>query len=130
VEKILEISAVKIESSGLYLVVVCLYRSPAGDFCKFLNLLEQVLLLLYRPFIEFLICGDFNIDYLLNDNRKKQLSVLFNTFNIIHTVNFPTRLQKNHASAIDNVFVDESTYAMHCLIMMHNVSYLTNICYC
>jgi hypothetical protein len=63
VEKILEISAVKIESSGLGLVVVCLYRSPAGDFCQFLNLLEQILLLSYRPFIEFLICGDFNVDY-------------------------------------------------------------------
>jgi hypothetical protein len=66
VETILEIRAVKIESNGLGLVVVCLYRSPAGDFCQFLNLLEQVLLFLYRPFIEFLICGDFNVDYLLN----------------------------------------------------------------
>jgi hypothetical protein len=27
---------------------------------------------------------------------------------MIHTVNFPTRLQNNHASAIDNVFVDET----------------------
>jgi hypothetical protein len=27
---------------------------------------------------------------------------------MIHTVNFPTGLQNNHASAIDNVFVDES----------------------
>jgi hypothetical protein len=108
VEKIVEICAVKIESNGLRLVIVCLYRSPSGDFCQFLNLLEQVLLFLYTPFIEFLICGDFNVDYLLNDNRKQQLSVVFNTFNIIHTVNFPTRLQNNHASAIDNVFVNES----------------------
>jgi hypothetical protein len=54
---------------------------------------------------------------------------------MIHTVNFPTRLQNNHASAIANVFVDESrlfscitlSYAMHCLIMMHNVPYFTNI---
>jgi hypothetical protein len=104
----LEICAVKNESNGLGLVVVCLYRSPAGDFCQFLNLLEQVLLFLYRPFIEFLIYGDFNVYYLLNDDRKQQMSVLFNTFNMIHTVNFPTRLQNNHASATDNVFVEES----------------------
>jgi hypothetical protein len=31
-EKILEVCAVRIESIGLGLVVVCLYRSPAGDF--------------------------------------------------------------------------------------------------
>jgi hypothetical protein len=75
VEKILEICAVKTESNGLGLVVAYLYRSPVGNFCQFLNLLEQVLLFLYRSFIEFLICGDFNVDYLLNDNQKQQLSV-------------------------------------------------------
>jgi hypothetical protein len=61
VEKILEICAVKFE--------LCLYRSPAGDFCQFLKLLEQALLFLYRSSTEFLVCGDFNVDdYLLNDN--------------------------------------------------------------
>jgi hypothetical protein len=54
------------------------------------------------------VCGDFNVDYLLNNNRKQQLLVLLSTFNMIPTVNFPTRLQNNHASSIDNVFVDES----------------------
>lgn len=108
VEKILEICAVKLEFNGKGLIIVCLYRSPAGDFYQFLNLLEQALFFLYRPSTEFLVCGDFNVDYLLNDDRKQQLSVLLSTFNMIHTVNFPTRLQNNHASAIDNVFVDES----------------------
>jgi hypothetical protein len=105
-EKILKVCAVKIESVGLGLVVLCVYRSPAGDFSQFLNRLEQVLLFLYEPSIELLICGDFNVDYLLTDHRKQQLSVLLNTFNLVHTVNFPTRLHKNHASAIDNIFVD------------------------
>jgi hypothetical protein len=50
----------------------------------------------------------FNVDYLLNDNQKQQLLALLTSFNMIHTVNFPTRLQNNHASAIDSVFVDES----------------------
>jgi hypothetical protein len=108
VEKILEICAVKIESNSLGVVIVCLYRSPAGDFYKCLNLLERVLLFLYRQFIEFLICGDFNVHYLLNNNRKQLLSVLFHTFNMIHTLNFFTRWQNNHASAIDNFFIDES----------------------
>jgi hypothetical protein len=77
VEKVLELFAVEIECIGVGLVVVCLYRSPAGDFYQFLNLFEQVLLFLYEPFIELLICGDFNVDYLLNDNRKLQLSVIW-----------------------------------------------------
>jgi hypothetical protein len=55
-----------------------------------------------------LICRDFNVDYLLNDNCKQQLSVLLNAFSMVHTVNFLTRLQNNYASAIDNILVDES----------------------
>jgi hypothetical protein len=108
VEKILEICAVKLEFNGRGLIIVCLYRSPAGDFYQFPHLLEQALLFLYRPSTEFLVCGDFNVDYLLNSNQKQQLSVLLRPFHMIHTVNFPTRLQNNHASAIDSVFVDES----------------------
>jgi hypothetical protein len=82
VEKILELCAVKIESNGWGLIV-CLYRSPVGDFCHFLNLLE-VLLFLYKLLIELILCGDFNVDYLGNDNCKQQLSVLLNTFSMVH----------------------------------------------
>jgi hypothetical protein len=63
VEKILEICAVKIEFSDGGLIIVCLCRSPAGDFCQFLKLLEQALLSLYRPSTEFLVRGDYNVDY-------------------------------------------------------------------
>jgi hypothetical protein len=108
VEKILEICALKLEFNGSGLIMVCLDISPAGEFYQFLHLLEQALLFLYRPSTEFLVCGDCNVDYLLNSNKKQQLLVLLRTFNMIQTVNFPTRFQNNHASATDNVFVDES----------------------
>jgi hypothetical protein len=70
VEKILEICAVKLEFNGRVLIIVCLYRSPAGGFYQFLHLLEQALLFLDRPSTEFLVCGDFNVDYLLKSNKK------------------------------------------------------------
>jgi hypothetical protein len=43
--------------------------------------------------------------------------------NLASTVNFPTRLQNNSATAIDNIFIDASlqgNYVMDFLIMMHN----------
>jgi endonuclease/exonuclease/phosphatase family metal-dependent hydrolase len=75
------------------------------------------------------VCGDFNVDYILNSNHKQQLSVLLRTFKMVHTVNFPTRFQNNHVTAIDNVFVDEPTlyssikfvYLTHCLTMTCSV---------
>jgi hypothetical protein len=58
VEKILEICPVKLEFNGRGLIIVYLYRSPAGDFYQFLHLLEQALEFLYRPSTGFLVCGD------------------------------------------------------------------------
>jgi hypothetical protein len=89
VEKILEICAVKLEFNGRRLIIARLYRSPAGDFYEFLHFLEQAFLFLCRSSTEFLLCGDFNMDYLLNSNQKHEQSVLLRTFNVIHTLISP-----------------------------------------
>jgi hypothetical protein len=56
--------------------------------------------------MEFLLCGDFNVDYLSNSDRKQQSSLLLSTYNILHMVNFPTRLQNSSGTATDNIFVE------------------------
>jgi hypothetical protein len=62
---------------------------------------------LYKPRAEFLICGDINTDYITESNWKK-LSSLLTTYNLLHTVNFATRIQNKSITAIDNIFVDNS----------------------
>ena len=39
---------------------------------------------------------------------KQKLSLLLGAYNMMNTVNFPTRLQNGHLSAIDSNFVDNS----------------------
>jgi hypothetical protein len=68
--------------------------------------LDATLKYLYNPKSEFLICGDLNIDYLSDSNRKKQINLLLTTYNLIHTVNFASRIQNDSSTAIDNIFVD------------------------
>jgi hypothetical protein len=58
--------------------------------------------------MEFLVCGETNMDYLLESNQKKHLSSLLTTYNLSHTVNFATRMQNESSTAIDNIFVDNS----------------------
>ena len=55
--------------------------------------------------MEFIICGDVNINYLNNKNWKKQLDTLLFSYNLHSTVHFPTRTQNNSISAI-NIFID------------------------
>jgi endonuclease/exonuclease/phosphatase family metal-dependent hydrolase len=89
-------------------VCICIFKSPAGNFYQFLKLLDIMLTSLYHPKTEFIICGDINVDYLLAKSRKQQLSHLLDSYNMSHLVNFPTRSEQNHTSAIDNVFVNNA----------------------
>ena len=44
--------------------------------------------------MEFLLCGDLNVDYLIDHNCELQLSVLLQTYNMAHSVDFPIRVHK------------------------------------
>jgi hypothetical protein len=43
---------------------------------------------------EYIICGDINIDYLVDSDRKIQLEALLKTYNLKSVVNFPTHTSK------------------------------------
>jgi hypothetical protein len=70
-EKDLEICAVELETEASKLIDLSIYRAPTGDFNQFLKKLDVTLKYLYKPKTEFIICGDINMDYLLESNRKK-----------------------------------------------------------
>jgi hypothetical protein len=68
--------------------------------------MDKILKSLYKLKTEFIICGDFNIDYLTDNCRKSQLNSLLNSYNLFSTVDFPTRILNTSKSAIDNIFID------------------------
>jgi hypothetical protein len=51
------------------------------------------------------ICGDININYLENCNKRQQLDALLQTYNLIGTVSFPTCKSKAFTTTIDNIFI-------------------------
>ena len=69
-EKDIEICAVQIEVRLVH-VITRVYRAPSGNFNHFLRLLDSTLKFLYKPKIEFLTCGDTNVDYLIDNDCKK-----------------------------------------------------------
>jgi hypothetical protein len=58
--------------------------------------------------IEFLICGDINVNYLENNSKRTQLDEMLRTYNLISALNFLTRITKATVTLIDNVFIDSS----------------------
>jgi exonuclease III len=105
-EKNFETYAVLLEIKGFHIIIICIYRSPPGDFGHFLRLLDATLKYLQKPKTEFVICGNINVDYITDNHRKQQLSLLLNTYNLVHTVDFPMRVIRNLGTEIDNIFVD------------------------
>jgi hypothetical protein len=49
-------------------------------------MLDATLKYLYNPKSEFLICGDRNINYLNENNQKKQLNSLLRIYNLFHAM--------------------------------------------
>jgi len=85
---------------------MAVYRAPTEHFNLFLNRLDDILKTLYKVDTQLLICGDIDIDYLTDNDKKRQLDAVPLTYNLSATVYFPTRSQGSSNTAIDNIFID------------------------
>jgi len=107
-DKNFEACAIKVHLDTKSVCIIAIYRAPSGNFDLFLSKLDVALRNLYTVTLKYIICGDINIDYLIDSDRKSRLDALLKTYNLTSVVNFPTRIQKNSATAIDNIFIDTS----------------------
>jgi hypothetical protein len=68
----IELCAVRIQNESSYIYVLSVY--PSGNFSNFMLKMDEVLKSLYTLKTEFIICGDFNIDYLMDNYKKNNLA--------------------------------------------------------
>jgi len=108
-EQDIETCAIKINLPTAYIYVIGIYRSLTGNYTHFIKCIDTILDQLYKPNVEIIVCGDININYLdKNCNKSRQLDALLATYNLISTVQFPTRSLNGSVLAIDNIFIDKS----------------------
>jgi exonuclease III len=99
-----EAYAIKTHLNSMKVCIIALYRAPSGNFDTFITKLEGVLKKLFVVTLDFIICGDLNINYIVNSNRKSQIETLLKTNNLTNVVNFPTRIHQHSVTLIDNIF--------------------------
>ena len=119
-ERDIEAGAIKISVKSASICILSVYRAPSGNFALFLNKLEMILNLLHKNKTQLIICGDFNINYLVENNKETLLDSLLACHNLTNTVHFPTRIQNNSATAIDNIFIDTSKYNNYVILPIIN----------
>ena len=88
---------------------MAIYRSPRGDFTNFLKQLDLILQKLYNNKYNIIICGDVNVNYLIDNNRRSQLDAVLHSYNLVGIVEFPNRYGLISQTAIDSVFIGTST---------------------
>ena len=118
-EQDIEACAVRINLSSLTICIISIYRSPTGNFLHSLHTLDSILSFLHNNTIEIIICGDFNINYLNDNDKKSKLDNLLLSYTLYSTVNFPTRIHNNSVMAVDNIFIDKvkyENYSIHPLV--------------
>jgi len=82
-EKILEPSATKINLGKYNFIVICLYRSPSRDFAQFIHYLDLMLKYLYKPGLDFILCGDTNFNFLTDSCHKMEIISLFQCYYLL-----------------------------------------------
>jgi hypothetical protein len=71
VEKDFEMSVSEILTYGY--IIVCIYRSPDGNFRVFLKNLEHVIQKIQCKRKNILLCGDWNLNFLIDNTRIQEL---------------------------------------------------------
>jgi len=110
-----EICMLNFNTTFYRLHIMAAYRAPTGDFKLFLNRLDDSIKSIYKTNLNLIVSGDINIDYHSENDRKKQLDSMLQTYNLTAIVYFPTRLKGRSSTMIDNIFLDTlkiSTYTV------------------
>jgi len=109
-EKDIDVCGVKLKVNSLKVYIITVYRSPAGNFNNFLQTLDKVLKSLCTIDSRIIICGDININFLIDNEQKRKLENMLLMYNPTGIVNFPTRINGTSSTAIDNIFFDTSCF--------------------
>ena len=103
---------------NICIIVVC--RAPCANFHLFLNGLDGIIRSLYKVDSRLIVCGDINVDYLVDSEGKRQLDAMLLSYNLSAIVHFPTRTKNQSSTAIDNIFTDIYTFINYSVSPLYN----------
>jgi len=117
-EQAIQACAIKINLS-LTICIISIYRLQTGIFLHFLHTLDCILNFLHNNTTEIIICSDFNINYLNDNDKESKLDNLLLSYKLYSTVNFPATIHNNSITAVDYIFIDKvkyENYSIHPLV--------------
>jgi hypothetical protein len=99
VEKDLEMSMTELVDYGY--IIVCTYISPDSNLQIFLKNLDLIIQIIQSRNKKFLLCGDWNLNFMLDNRRLQELQNLLESYDIFNMVRSPTKITSTTKSLID-----------------------------
>jgi exonuclease III len=119
-DKDIEACAVYLNTTCTRICVLSVYRSPNSNYNLFLEKLELILQKLCKTNVKVVICGDINVNYMENGQKKVKLDDMLSSYKLNSVIDFPTRIGKNTATIIDNIFLDPLQFIDYDIFAMSN----------
>jgi len=69
--------------------------------------LEAALNQIHSNTVDIILCGDFNINYLSDNQNKQTLNSLLTSYSLYSVIEFPKRINNNSNTMIDNMFINK-----------------------
>jgi exonuclease III len=94
IDKDIEACAIRVDFLDVHSHILGVHGAPVGTFKQLLIQLEKILRKIYNTKCDYIICGDFNINYVQNDSNRYKLDALLMTYNLTSIVDFPLELTR------------------------------------
>lgn len=102
-EKDFECCVTEFSFNNISFVLVVIYRTPNySNLTIFFQKFDALLDVLVNKFNNIVVCGDININVLVNTSTTTKLKNILTAHNVRFLVDFPTRVTNTTSSAIDN----------------------------
>jgi len=119
IEKVIEICFVKLRILSCIIVIITVYTSPSGNIAYFLSNLEAALNQIYSNTVDIILCGDFNVNYLSDNQNKQARNPLLTSYSLYSVIDFPMRIHNSSNTMIVNIFINKlknENYLVYSLI--------------
>jgi hypothetical protein len=104
-EKEFEMSATELVDYGF--IILCIYRPPDSNFQIFEKMLELVMQKTQSKKKKILMCGDWNLNFMVENKRTLEVKNLLESYNLTNIVRLPTRITPTSKSLIDVVIINK-----------------------
>ena len=88
-------------------IIACIYRSPDGNFWIFLKNLELIILKIQSRNKKPLLCGDWNLNFMVNNKRLQELQNLLESYDMMTTARSLTRITPSTESLTDVIITNK-----------------------